>query len=213
MKKLLFLIIVILLLGIFRGPILTAYANLFRLDTATQGADIMIVLSGNIATRPRHAAKLYDEGYANRVLLTREKNWEGFASPYVEDKNNYAEYYLLKHEVPVEFLPSTHEEGAMSTMDEALDTIDYLKQHTDILHVTLLTDAFHTYRAHYMFKKLFNANGLSYIQLEMAAAPNKLFDQTNWFKTEKGLVEYFKETIKVPMYWMGLANMPAVVAH
>jgi uncharacterized SAM-binding protein YcdF (DUF218 family) len=213
MKKLLVFIILVLLLILFRAPLLGAYAKLFTVNNATQGADAMIIMSGNIDTRPRYAAKLYHEGYANRVLLTREKNWEGFASPYVEARNNYAEYFMLKNEVPVEWLPSLHEEGAMSSLDEALDTVAFLKANPNVLHLILVTDAFHSYRVNYLFNKVLKDNGLAYIRLEVAAAPNDVFDESNWFQTELGLTEYFKETVKVPMYWLGLANTTMVVAR
>ncbi len=213
MKKFLVFVILVLLLVVFRSPLLTGFAKLFRVDNATQGADVMIVLSGNIATRPRYAVELYNDGYANRVFLTVTKNWEGFASPYVEAQNNYAEFYMLKHQVPVEFLPSTHAEGAMSTLDEALDAVAFIKNNPQVLHVIILTDAFHTYRSLYMFRKVFKANGLGHIQLEAAAAPNEIFDETNWYTNEEGLVMYFQELIKTPMYWLGLANNPNIVAH
>lgn len=210
MKKLLFLVIVVLLLYIFRADWLSAYARLFTINNATDGSDVMIILSGNIDTRPAYGAKLYHEGYAKRVFLTREKNFNGKFSPYVDAINAYAERQLKSMDVPVEFLPSTHDEGAMSTMDEALDTVAFLKANPDIIHVTLVTDAPHTYRSWYAFQKAFEANGLGHIDLKMAAAPNAIFDENNWYTTEKGLLYYFTESIKVLMYWVNLENNPNI---
>jgi hypothetical protein len=51
------------------------------------------------------------------------------------------------------------------------------------------------------------------VRLEFAAAPNDIFDETNWYKTEKGLIFYFEETVKTLMYWLGLANTSMVVAR
>jgi len=206
MKKLLVLIIFILLLYVFRVELLTAYARLFTVNNATQGADIMIVMSGNIDTRPEYAAKLYHEGYAKRVFLTREKNWYGELTPYVEARNAYAEMFLLESEVPVEFLPSIHAQGNMSTYDEAYDTLAYLKKNPQVLHIILVTDAAHSYRVNYAFKKVLKTNGLGHLQLEVAAAPNKVFDETNWFNSELGIVFYIQETIKVPLYWLTSAS-------
>lgn len=213
MKKILFFIILLLLLYIFRTQLLTGYARLFTINTATEGADVMIIMSGNIDTRPDYAARLYHEGYANKVFLTQEKNWNEKLSPYVLARNAYAELNLLKLKVPVQFLPTTHKEGAMSTYDEALDAVDYLKKNPGEQHLIVVTDKPHTYRTYYAFKKVFNANGLGYIQLEMAAAPNDIFDETNWFTTEKGIIYYLEESVKVVMYWLGLGGTTLVLPH
>ena len=211
MKKLLVFIILLLLLYIFRAQLLSGYARLFTVDTATQGADAMIIMSGNIDTRPAYAAKLYHEGYARRVFLTQEKNWHGHLSPYVEARNAYAELQLLESKVPVEILPTTHDEGGMSSYDEAIDAADFLKKNPGILHLIVVTDMPHTYRTYYAFNKVFQANGLDYIQLEMAAAPNDVFDESNWFTTEKGIMYYLEESIKVLMYWLDLQNPSLVI--
>lgn len=210
MKKLLLLIILLLLLYIFHAELLSAYARLFTVNTATEGADAMIVMSGNIDTRPDYAAKLYSQGYAQRVFLTHEKNWEGELSPYVQARNDYAFQHLEALGMPVEWLPTIHEEGNMSTMDEALDTVELLKNNPEIQHLILVTDAPHTYRTFFAFSKTFKANGLGHIQLEMAAAPNDVFDESNWFKTEKGLLYYFEESIKTLLYWISLDNTTLV---
>jgi len=211
MKKFLVFIILLLLLYIFRVDLLTGYARLFTVNTATEGADAMIIMSGNIDTRPAYAAKLYHQGFAKRVFLTVEKNWHDELTPYVEARNTYARRYLMELNVPVEWLPSTHAEGAMSSMDEALDTVDFLKKNPHVRHLIILTDAFHTYRTFYAFNKVFQANSLGHIQLEMAAAPNDVFDESNWFTTEKGLIYYFEESIKQLFYWANMANTSLVV--
>lgn len=210
MKKLLFFIILVLLLYIFRTDLLTAYARLFTVNTATQGADAMIIMSGNIATRPDYAAKLYHEGYATEVFLTREKNWNKRFSPYVEARNKYAELHLLELEVPVQFLPSIHEEGNMSTFDEVYDTVDFLKKNPSLQHLIIVTDAPHTYRTWYAFDKVFKNNGLGHIRLEMAAAPNDVFDETNWYTTEKGIIYYIEESLKTVIYWFTMSSTTLV---
>lgn len=201
MKKFLFVVILLLLAYIFRAELLTGYARLFTVNNATQGADAMIIMSGNIDTRPDYAARLYHVGYANEVFLTQEKNWHNELSPYVEARNAYAELNLLEKKVPVQFLPTTHKEGAMSTFDEAYDVADYVKNNPAILHLIVVTDAPHTYRTEYTFKKVFEAQGIGHIRLEMAAAPNDVFDETNWYTTEKGIIYYLEESVKMLIYW------------
>jgi hypothetical protein len=167
-------------------------------------------MSGNIDTRPKYAAKLYHDGYANEVYLTSEKDWNGKLSPYVQARNAYAELQLLELKVPVQFLPTTFKDGTMSTFDEAYDVADYLKKNPAVLHIIVVTDAPHTYRTYYAFKKVFKAQGLDHIRLEMAAAPNEVFDETNWYTTEQGILYYLEESVKMLVYWFNMGSSTLV---
>lgn len=213
MKKFLLLIIIILLLFIFRGHWLSAYAGLFTVNNATKGADMMVVLSGNIESRPAYAAKLFQQGYAKRLFLTQEKKRESPMAEYVKARNFYAEMMLRKGGVDVEWLPNV-KDGATSTFDEAYDLAAFLQQDTtNIQRVILVTDAFHTRRASLAFKKVLKNNGLGHIRLEMAASPNNYFDESSWYQHEKGLILYFEETLKILFYVFNTENTKLVEAY
>ena len=57
----------------------------------------------------------------------------------------------------------------------------------------MLPDEFHTRRAHYAFEKTFNDSG---IKVEVAGAPNEVFSIEDWWKSDRGIMAYFGETIK-----------------
>ena len=135
----------------------------------------MIVLSGNIDTRSVYAAKFFHEGYAKQVYLTKESDRNGRYSAYIQSRNAYAKQYLNDLGVPAKNLPGLREEGVTSTFDEAYDAVLFLKKNAAVKHVILVTDTAHTYA----FKKILGANNLDYIQLEMAAAPNDIFNEKN----------------------------------
>ena len=64
--------------------------------------------------------------------------------------------------------------------------------------IIIVTDEFHTRRAHYAFEKTFNDSG---IKVEVAGAPNEVFSIEDWWKSDRGIMAYFGETIKFPVYF------------
>jgi uncharacterized SAM-binding protein YcdF (DUF218 family) len=208
MKKFLFLIIVVLMLYIMRAEILTGYARLFTVNTASKGADAILVLSGRIETRPKYAARLFQEGYAPRLFLTQERDYTGEISEYVKARNFYARKQLEDRGVPVEIIPN-NKGGATSTFDEAYDVVDFLREQP-MQRLIIVTDAFHTRRALYAFEKVFKQEGMGHVKIEMAAAPNPVYDETNWYQTEKGIITYLLESIKMVFYFFNSANTTLV---
>ena len=68
-----FLVLVFALVLIFRKPLLTGYARLFSVHTATKGADALVCLSGGKITRVPETLRLWNQGYALSIYLTDEK--------------------------------------------------------------------------------------------------------------------------------------------
>ena len=61
----------------------------------------------------------------------------------------------------------------------------------------LVTSAFHTRRARWIFEK--TLAGLP-VRLQMVAVPYSDFNQTNWWKNENGLITLNNEYIKLFYY-------------
>jgi hypothetical protein len=49
------------------------------------------------------------------------------------------------------------------------------------------------------FSKVFEG---SQIEVQIAGAPNEIFDAMNWWKSDSGILAYFSESIKYPIYWL-----------
>ena len=92
----------------------------------------------------------------------------------------------------------TFESGVTSTRDEAAATRQYVEEH-HIESIILVTSAFHTRRARWMFRKELRN---SEVALQVVAAPHQGFDETNWWKTEDGLIAVNNEFIKLFYYIM-----------
>ena len=187
-----------LLLFLLHPFVLPGYAWLFQKQNATKGADAIICLSGGRTTRVPESLRLWNRGFAKQLFVTAEKakNKEfqklelsnlGFASAVTERMDLNATWQLL---------PSLSG-GATSTFDEAEDALA-LSLEKKWNRIIIVTDEFHTRRAHYAFQKIFEGSG---VKVEVAGAPNELFSIEDWWKSDRGIMAYFGETIKFPVYF------------
>lgn len=162
-----------------------------------QRADAIVVLSGSstLAERTEHAARLYSQNRAQRILLTTDNQQGGWSKP--EQRNPYF------HEIAVNELtrlgvPSQNIEvikpPVNSTWDEAVLVTDYAKSHN--LHsILIVTSAYHSRRALWSFRTLSNDANM---QLGLDPVPTGI--QTprpaTWWLHGRGwqlvLVEYLK---------------------
>ena len=63
--------------------------------------------------------------------------------------------------------------------------------------VIIVTDEYHTRRAFLAFEKVFKDSS---IEVEVSGAGNEIFDQSNWWRSDYGILAYISETIKFPVY-------------
>jgi len=193
---------------IFSENILSAYAKAFRIDNATKGADCVLILSGNALTRPDKAAELIQKNYSSKLYHTDQVRITRKHTDIIGYPFDKAQAILATYNLSADIIPST-KGGATSTFDEAHDMLVFLKEHP-MDHIILVTDAFHTARAHYAFRKIFDLNGYEEIKLEMAAASNNDFDENSWYKSERGVSAYILEPIKYLFYIFHQTNTDLV---
>ena len=183
---------------IFRKPLLTGYAHLFSVHTATKGADALICLSGGKITRVPETLRLWNQGYAPSVYLTDEKKRNKEFSKLETSDLEFASEVVKRMELNATWqtIPSVGD-GATSTFDEAEDVLAYGKD-KGWKRIIIVTDEFHTRRARYAFEKIFDDSG---IEVEVAGAPNEVFSDDDWWQSDSGISCYFLETIKFPVYF------------
>lgn len=176
---------------------LIQYARFFTINNGTKGADAIVLLSGGMSTRAPYAIELYKKNYAPLILITDEKlpnpaMRKLYLSSY-EKVQRIANY--LKVEVPLVALKS-FKGGATSTFDEAYDLKLYSEKH-NYRHLILVTDDFHSRRALYAFNKVFKKSD---IQIECMGVKNAIFNEYNWWRSDKGISAYILEGIKLFVY-------------
>ena len=187
------------LLGVFlfRTPILSYYAYIFTLQNAEKGADAIICLSGDRETRNPESLRLWNQGYAQRLFVTEEKpknkEFNLVELSHLEFAREVTK--LMKLEAKWELLPSLTG-GATSTFDEAEDALAY-GERANWKRIIIVTDEFHTRRAHLAFRKVFAGSDIT---VQVAGAPNELFAIDDWWKSDRGILAYLCETIKYPLY-------------
>ena len=183
---------------------LESYARLFHINNATKGADCILILSGNPEIRPDHAAYLMQAKYAPKLYHTDQKKRNKKHQEILGHPFDKAQKILATYNLRADIIPST-KGGATSTFDEAYDFVAFLQGHP-MDHVILVTDAFHTSRAYYAFKKVLDLNGFGKVKIEMSAAHNELFDETNWWHSESGMSAYILEPVKFLFYIFNTTN-------
>lgn len=194
----------LILVWYFSASLLSAYAGLFQINNARKGADAIIVLGGNQETRPEYAAMLAKSGYADHVFVTNPRPMSTKHPEIYLNETLLYQKVLAVYDINATIIPSL-KGGATSTFDEAYDVAAYLENHP-MKRIIIVTDAFHTSRSHYAFAKVFSLLGKEDIIIEMAAAPNEVYTNENWWKTEKGIKAYLLEPLKFLFYRFNSAN-------
>lgn len=180
--------------------VLESYASFFRKDNAVPGADAIVVLSSPTLARLGHAFELGNNGYASRILITttpkRPTDIFGLKYPTKVEWVTAAAVHL-ECSLPVDLMPALGE-GARSTFDEAYDARHWA-QENNYKRIIVVTNAYHSRRAHYAFEKVFTGSG---VKVEIGAAPDPSFSATNWWLVDSGLAAYLTEPLKFAAYFL-----------
>ncbi len=200
-KKVLTLLILLLVgfsfLLIFHSQLLTLFGTWFVVRNAQPGADAIICLSGDRETRTPECLRLWKNKFAPRLFVTQEKPKNKEFNQLELSHLEFAEAVTkrMKLDAKWELLPSLSG-GATSTFDEAEDALALAKAE-GWQRIILVTDEFHTRRSLLAFEKVFEG---SEVEVQVTGAPNEVFGVDDWWKSDRGILAYFGETIKYPIY-------------
>ena len=191
----------LVLLIALHHPLLVGYAYLFRVDNPAP-SDALVLLLGGLERRPAKAAEMYRQGVASKVLMCVPPRREAAGDLLTAYRDK-----LIREGVPADaivVLPDPVE----STRDEAQRVRRYVEALNEsqspaspsatapIRRLTLVTTAFHTSRARWIFRRTLGPE----IDVRVAAAEDHRFNETNWYRGEDGLMSYFGETIRAVYY-------------
>lgn len=173
-----------------RDPILEGAARLLTYEDAAP-ADYIVVLGGDPESRPFKAAELYRQRVAPLVLIFEYTP----ASAYRPSQS--ATYRrILEHEgVPAAAIVEAP--GMVrSSWDEAKSLSRFLTAHPP-RRVVVVTSAEHTRRARWAFRRALRGSN---VDVRMAAARHLGFDESNWWRSDEGVLLYLHEYVKLPYY-------------
>lgn len=164
-------------------------------------ADVVVVLAGSSAyvERARRAAELVREGRATKVVLTDDGQLSGWSQElernprFVERATDELERAGIAR-ADIEPLPQV----VFSTHDEALRVRDYARAR-GLRSVLVVTSAYHSRRALWTFRRVFDASGVA-IGLEPVAPGQQTPGQWTWWLRPNGWRVVAGEYVKLIYY-------------
>ncbi len=134
-----------------------AAARLLIVREPISRVEAIVILSGSATyrERARHAAALYNEGRAERIILTNDNLRSGWSVPA---QRNLFYHELAKQELQSRGVPADKIEIIMiptrGTYDEALKLKEYSEKH-GLASFIVVTSAYHSRRALWTFRRVF----------------------------------------------------------
>ena len=192
-----FLLLLTILAYALRVQILTGLASFLIVDDPLHHADIIFVLSGDVNNRPFHASELFKQGLAPQIVMAQEEDSPAVEIGLFPNGTDVMVEVIKKQGIPAKNITVIHAAGgATSTFDETQLLRGYV-ENNNIERVILVTSAFHTRRAKWIFNRELAGTGVT---LEMSAAPQWKFNETDWWQEERGLIMLANEYIKLVYY-------------
>ncbi len=185
------------LLLIFHRPLLRALGNYLIVEDAKTKVDGLFVLSGNAFDRGEEAARLYHEGWAPKLICLGGETNPALELYGIYDKTAVMSEGVLKDAgVPpqdIELLPK-----GTSTFEEFEAIRDFCKERS-WTKVMVVSSKFHTRRIDRFFRLRLHMEG---IEIVLRGAPESDFRESEWWKSEPGLIFLNNEYIKNMYYWL-----------
>lgn len=171
----------LLVLFVLRLPLLRSAGDFLVLEERPIRGDAILVLSGSVPDRILEAVDLFHDGFAPRIVLTREPPLAGLAVlrqrgvslPERHDENRRIAEALGVPPEALEVLPGT----ASSTYAEAAVVIEQL-QERGLQRILLVTSRAHSFRAARIFRTM-AAGQLSFV---IRPSRHDTFDSKLWWK-------------------------------
>jgi uncharacterized SAM-binding protein YcdF (DUF218 family) len=180
-------------------------ARFLIVRTPAKHADAIVMLSGSATYRERsaHAAQLYNEGRAPRIVLTNDNLQSGWSQS--EQRNPL--YYeraiseLRSASVPADGIEVSLE-PILGTYDEACVVRQYCEQH-QIHSIVVVTSGYHSRRALWTFRRVFRDSGID-VSMDPVEAGIDTPSAATWWLKSFGWEMVPKEYGKLGCYWLGL---------
>ncbi len=160
-------------------------ARLLIVRTPPVHADAIVMLSGSATfhERAQHAAELYKQGRAAKIILTNDNLHSGWSE---NEQRNPFYYERAKSELVQLGVPERNIEVLMDpilgTYDEACVIKLYCQSH-NIHSVVVVTSGYHSRRALWTFRKVFGGSDMEVGMDPVVAGIDTPSPATWWFKS------------------------------
>jgi uncharacterized SAM-binding protein YcdF (DUF218 family) len=180
-------------------------ARLLIVRTPEKHAEAIVMLSGSATFRERaaHAAKLYNEGRAPRVILTNDNLQSGWSQ---SEQRNPLYYERAISELRAASVPADKIEVALDpilgTYDEACVVRLYCEKH-QIRSIVVVTSGYHSRRALWTFRQVFRDSGIE-ISMDPVEAGIDTPSAATWWLNSFGWEMVAEEYGKLGCYRLNL---------
>ena len=178
--------------------LLQAAAHLWIVDDSPAAADIIVIPGGQIATRPPKAVELFQAGLAPRIFVMREaENTLLHRDTPGAERAEFVSTILTSGGVPETAIVFS-EERVNSTWEEAEQFAEWmraLEPKDRPKSVLLVTDAFHSRRARWAFRKQTAEFGPVF---QVVTVPHRKYEIGRWWANQYGKSDFLSEMKK---YW------------
>ena len=179
------------------------------IEDPLEKAQSIVVLSGSLPVRAVEGAKLYRQGYAPEVWLTRgvepAASMKAMSIPYVGE--DFYNLRVLVHEgVPPEAI-RVLSTPIVNTADE-MNAIGAEIRPGNNLPVIIVTTKAHTRRVHTLWHKLAGTRGRAIVR----GASRDSFDGAHWWRNSTDALDVVREVLGLLNAWTGLLLHPARAA-
>lgn len=185
----------LMVLALFRVPILIGLAAAWVVDEQPAKADAIVVLGGGMEDRPFAAAKLYHEGFAPKILYMDVKLDAAGKLGIGLPERELTRRLLLSNNIPETALVAIGSSVA-STYDESQAVRAWLEK-SGCKSVLIPTDLFHTRRVRWLFHRELQD---MHAQVQVQAVRPPTYGADDWWRHEEGLVAFESEVIKSIYY-------------
>jgi len=170
-----------------------------------QPADAIAVLSGRMPDRALEAARIYKQGYANRVWLTYSTEpgatMAKLSLTFI-DESEYNRQILIHEGVPATSIEII-DPPIVNTADEMRAIGDAL-QNRNLHTVILVTSAVHTRRTKALWRRFSQQNAVAIVR----AVSDDDFDGAHWWRTTRDALDVVREVLGLFNLWAGLPLVP-----
>jgi len=192
----------VLVIGLYFGSpyLLTVVGRYLITEQPLAKANLVLVLSGQPLLRVPEGARIYHEGYAPKILLTRELRERGSEELLrlgirFPDSQENALTILEALRVPRSAI-LTIQERADSTRSEMQTAARFLNTHP-VKSMIIVTSKSHTTRAY----KIFSTGLGPGVRLIMRPVPNDPFDPARWWHDRLDAKDVLHEYEALADFW------------
>jgi uncharacterized SAM-binding protein YcdF (DUF218 family) len=195
-RTLVFFGVILVMVVIFSEPLLKGVYRFLVYEDQLVKAEAIVVLAGGNGNRIKTAARLYHEGYGEKLFFS------GFRVYPETYTSNWMKKYALKLRVPADKIITWIPDVEVSTRGESFANLELLNKNR-IKKIILVTSAIHTRRAKLMYE---NAASLSEHGIEFLVypAPDPYVPIEGWWKLRTAQKGVFLEYIKLIAFYFDL---------